>query len=159
VLRLRMAAAIGGSKVDVFVLFERARVRNEPPGDQAAGYMDTVRRWTRVHHAHTQLAVHGMPCELADAPFRLSLLDRVRIEVTRRIARTIARGRIADLDADRCVQVVEALARLGVAVELLYDRGPVWEPLIALDAIRGRGANCRALAAPAERSSHVRSVA
>ncbi len=158
-LVLDMVATPARPKVAVYIEFVRSRVRTEPPEALATGFMDTARRWTRVHHAEVRLAMQHTPCDLADEPFRLSLFDRVRIEVTRRIARIIARHRIADAFADRCVQVVEALARLNVEVEIVYGRTRPGEPPRSLDAVPDLGANARALTATVAIPPHARSVA
>lgn len=135
-------------EIPVWLTFQRDLSRT---GGVAVGSMDTRRCWGRAYGGAVELSHRVRSFDIADRPFRLDQEDRLAVEIARRIARAIHEYNLHRVSDDECVQVVEALEKLGAYVEKLYDVGHPDE-LVDLHAVEGRYANQRARQDIAERN-------
>jgi len=120
------------------------------PGEEADGYMDTRRRWSRCYAGAIEFTRDSHSVRVEDRPFRMGVEDRLAIALARKLGRVINEYNLRLVDSDDCVQVVLALEKLGFSVRRMYQRG-IGKP-IDLHEIDDRGANRRAAARRAARN-------
>lgn len=92
------------------------------------GRMDTKYRWTRCYAGSVELGNKASRFQICDRPFYLEHEDKVRVAVTRKVAKTISTFNLEYKYDDECERTAAALEVLDLDPEWMYcqpGRDPV----------------------------------
>lgn len=122
----RFSAGTAYTDCSVGFTFQRHLYSADDPDSRwakpALGDLDTARPWTECYGGEVALSSSGK-MTVRDVEPKLSAEDRLRVAVTRKIARTIDEYNIARVHSCEATRVIEAFYKLGATVGWHYVNG------------------------------------